>query len=175
MNPGRKLLRLIDGVRFIVVDKDAGWHEYLQLRQDLAGERFDVMLQMQTSARANLSGLCVRADFFWLGWRKMTLRGAAPEFDRLVGSKIGRPQGCTASAHRPQSLQVAALAHHCASPQRRNNLPSVTDKQACRKVACYLLTLSIPGADSSLFPEYSQRGIMRWPETLPRVREFVES
>ncbi len=57
-----KLLRLIDGVRFVVVDKSAGWREYFRIRRELAGEHFEVMLQMQTSARANLTGLCVTAD-----------------------------------------------------------------------------------------------------------------
>jgi heptosyltransferase I len=73
-----KLLSLIDGVRFIVVDKKAGWSGYWRLRRQLAGERFDVMLQMQTSARANLTGACVRADVK-LGWDKRRAR----DFHRL--------------------------------------------------------------------------------------------
>ncbi len=68
-----KLLRLIDGLRFVVIDKSAGWREYLRLRRELAGERFDVMLQMQTSARANLIGLCVSADIK-LGWDRFRAR-----------------------------------------------------------------------------------------------------
>ncbi len=68
-----QLLRLIDGIRFVVVDKRAGWREYPRLRRELAGEHFDVMLQMQTSARANLTGLCVRAGVK-LGWDKSRAR-----------------------------------------------------------------------------------------------------
>ncbi|MGB5328701.1 MAG: glycosyl transferase, partial [Gammaproteobacteria bacterium] len=56
-----KLLAGLEGVRFVVVDKNAGWMGYLNLRRQLASENFDVMLQMQTSARANLTGACVKA------------------------------------------------------------------------------------------------------------------
>lgn len=72
-----RLLSLIEGVRFIVLDKKAGPAGYLQLRRELAGERFDVMLQMQTSTRANLTGACVKADIK-LGWD----RDRAREFHR---------------------------------------------------------------------------------------------
>jgi len=68
-----KLLSALDGVRFIVVDKKSGWRGYWRLRQQLAAERFDVMLQMQTSARANFTGACVAADIK-LGWDKNRAR-----------------------------------------------------------------------------------------------------
>ncbi len=68
-----KLLSLLDGVRFIVVDKNSGWLGYWRLKRQLARERFDVMLQMQTSARANLTGACVSADIK-LGWDKWRAR-----------------------------------------------------------------------------------------------------
>ena len=56
-----KLLSLIDGVEFVTIDKKDGFGAYRKLRQRLAGKRFDVMLQMQTSARANMTGACVTA------------------------------------------------------------------------------------------------------------------
>ncbi|MDX1554747.1 MAG: glycosyltransferase family 9 protein [Xanthomonadales bacterium] len=68
-----RLLSRIEGVRFVVVDKKAGPGGYLKLRRDLEGERFDVMLQMQTSSRANLTGACVKADIK-LGWDKARAR-----------------------------------------------------------------------------------------------------
>lgn len=68
-----RLLSLIDGVRFVTVNKKDGWGGYWQLRQRLAGERFDVMLQMQTSARANFTGACVPANIK-LGWDKYRAR-----------------------------------------------------------------------------------------------------
>ena len=68
-----KLLSLLDGVRFVVVDKRAGLGGYRRLMRELAGERFDVLLQMQTSTRANLTGACVRAEIK-LGWDKARAR-----------------------------------------------------------------------------------------------------
>lgn len=68
-----KLLSLIEGVRFVILDKNSGLGGYLNLRRELGGERFDVMLQMQTSTRANLTGACVRADIK-LGWDKARAR-----------------------------------------------------------------------------------------------------
>lgn len=73
-----KLLSLLDGVEFIVVDKNSGWSGYWKLWRRLAGRRFDVMLQMQTSARANVTGACVRADIK-LGWDRFRAR----DFHRL--------------------------------------------------------------------------------------------
>jgi heptosyltransferase I len=68
-----KLLAGLDGVRFVVVDKNAGWMGYLNLRRQLANKHFDVMLQMQTSARANLTGACVKAHIK-LGWDRYRAR-----------------------------------------------------------------------------------------------------
>ncbi len=73
-----KLLAALDGVNFIVVDKKAGWRGYWRLRRQLAGEKFDIMLQMQTSARANLTGAMVKAKIK-LGWDKYRAR----DFHRL--------------------------------------------------------------------------------------------
>jgi len=56
-----QLLSVLDGVRFVVIDKKSGWRGYRKIRRELAGEYFDVMLQMQVSARANLAGACVKA------------------------------------------------------------------------------------------------------------------
>ena len=70
-----KLLSLLDGVNFVVIDKKDGWRGDYKLRRRLAGERFDVMLQMQTSARANLTGACVRARIK-LGWDRYRARGS---------------------------------------------------------------------------------------------------
>ena len=73
-----KLLSDIEGVRFIVVDKKAAVGGYWKLWRQLASEKFDIMLQMQTSARANLTGACVRAHIK-LGWDKNRAR----DFHRL--------------------------------------------------------------------------------------------
>lgn len=56
-----QLLKVLDDVRFVVIDKKSGWRGYRDIRRELAGEYFDVMIQMQVSARANLVGACVKA------------------------------------------------------------------------------------------------------------------
>ena len=68
-----QLLSVLDVVRFAVIDKKAGWRGYRDLRRQLAGEKFDIMIQMQSSARANLAGACVKADIK-LGWDKARAR-----------------------------------------------------------------------------------------------------
>lgn len=74
-----RLLSRIGGVQFEVLDKKSGFSGYLGLRRKLAGRRFDVMLQMQTSTRANLTGACVNADIK-LGWDKARAREFHPWF-----------------------------------------------------------------------------------------------
>ena len=69
-----RLLTVLDEVRFIVIDKKFGLGGFRILRRQLAGERFDLMLQMQSSARANLVGACVNAKIK-LGWDKGRARG----------------------------------------------------------------------------------------------------
>lgn len=76
-----KLLSALDGINFIVIDKKSGIGGYYQLWRQLAGQRFDLMLQMQTSARANMTGAVVKADIK-LGWDRLRAR----DFHRLFMS-----------------------------------------------------------------------------------------
>lgn len=59
--PEAKLLSGMRGVEFIVVDKSSGWRAYADLRRDLRGRRFDILLQMQLSLRAGILSTAVRA------------------------------------------------------------------------------------------------------------------
>ncbi len=68
-----RLLAVLEGVRFVIIDKKSGWRGYRKIRRELAGEYFDVMIQMQVSARANLAGACVKAGIK-LGWDKARSR-----------------------------------------------------------------------------------------------------
>lgn len=52
----------IEGVEFIVFDKNEGRHAYKRLRKTLAGRRFDVLLHMQAALRASIASLLIRAD-----------------------------------------------------------------------------------------------------------------
>jgi heptosyltransferase I len=56
-----KLLDGLEGVRFVVYDKRSGLRGMRELWRTLAGERFDVLLQMQLAARANLLAAGIRA------------------------------------------------------------------------------------------------------------------
>jgi heptosyltransferase I len=56
-----RLMRLLDGVEFITVDKRASLAGLTALRRELAGRRFAVLLHMQLALRASLAASCVPA------------------------------------------------------------------------------------------------------------------
>jgi heptosyltransferase I len=56
-----RLMRLLDGVEFITVDKRASLAGLTALRRELAGRRFEVLLHMQLALRASLAASCVPA------------------------------------------------------------------------------------------------------------------
>lgn len=51
----------IPDIEFITFDKKAGWRGYLDVRQQLRGRRFDVLLHMQMSLRASMLSLFVNS------------------------------------------------------------------------------------------------------------------
>jgi len=55
------LLRGLEGVDFVVLDKSQGFRGYAAVRRALGRKRFDVLLHMHASARANLVSLVVSA------------------------------------------------------------------------------------------------------------------
>ncbi len=52
----------IEGVEFVVFDKQRGFDAYRDIRRRLRGRRFPVLLNLHASFRANLVSLCVSAD-----------------------------------------------------------------------------------------------------------------
>jgi heptosyltransferase I len=56
-----RLMRLIEGVEFIIVDKRAGLGALPAVSRQLAGRSFDLLLHMQVALRASLIALQVRA------------------------------------------------------------------------------------------------------------------
>ena len=68
-----KLLKLIDGIDFVVFNKKNGFSAYLKLRNDLKGKTFDILLHMQVAFRANIASLFVRAPVR-LGWDRQRSR-----------------------------------------------------------------------------------------------------
>jgi len=57
-----RLVGDVDGVEFIVFDKRGGWRAMHDLRRQLAGRRFDVLLHLQVALRANLLSALVPAS-----------------------------------------------------------------------------------------------------------------
>src|SRR5262245_38517447 len=55
------LLQGLSGVEFVVLDKSQGIGGYLAVRRALAGRRFDALLHMHASARANIVSTLVKA------------------------------------------------------------------------------------------------------------------
>jgi heptosyltransferase I len=57
-----RLMNIMRDVEFITVDKRAGFGALRQLRRDLAGRRFDVLLHMQLALRASVLSSLVSAE-----------------------------------------------------------------------------------------------------------------
>lgn len=68
-----RLVAGLEGVEMLVFDKRAGWEAVRQLRQQLRGRRFDVLLHMQVAARANLLSRLISAPVR-LGWNRARSR-----------------------------------------------------------------------------------------------------
>ena len=64
-----RLLSRLDGIEFIVFDKRGGWPAVQDIRQQLKGREFDVLLHMQVAFRANVLSRLVRSRIR-LGWNR---------------------------------------------------------------------------------------------------------
>ncbi len=58
-----QLLKSLPGVEFIVFDKSKGWRAFFDLRQQLKGRRFDLLLMMQAALRASIASLLISAQY----------------------------------------------------------------------------------------------------------------
>ena len=112
-----RLVSRLPGVEFIVFDKRAGLSAWRQLREQLAGRRFDVLLHAQVSMRANLMALMVRAR------RRMG-------FDRArarEGHSLLINEHIPAAYQQHQALALLSFATQlgadCRSPDRRLPVP----------------------------------------------------
>lgn len=56
-----ELVKSLAGVEFIIFDKSRGWKSWLDLRRQLKGRRFDILLMMQAALRASLASLLISA------------------------------------------------------------------------------------------------------------------
>lgn len=96
--PELALLGDIPGIEFILFDKSTGWRAFATLRKAMVGRRFDVLLHMQTSARANLAALLVpaalkvgydaarsREGHNWVVNRRIAPRAGGHQIDDMFG------------------------------------------------------------------------------------------
>jgi len=60
-----QLLKGLVGVEFVIFDKRAGLKGYSDLRTQMKGRRFDILLHMQVALRASLATLCIKAKQVW--------------------------------------------------------------------------------------------------------------
>ncbi|OGV33058.1 MAG: ADP-heptose--LPS heptosyltransferase [Legionellales bacterium RIFCSPHIGHO2_12_FULL_35_11] len=60
-NPAYELVKSIDGVEFIVIDKPNNIKDYLEFNRQMRNRKFDVLLAVQSSFRANLLYGFIRA------------------------------------------------------------------------------------------------------------------
>ena len=95
-----RLMRLLEGVEFITVDKRATLGGFAALRAALAGRRFEVLLHMQLALRASLLSACVparvklgfdRARARELQWLFTNARIAARTREHVLDSFFGFP------------------------------------------------------------------------------------
>jgi heptosyltransferase I len=95
-----RLMRLLDGVEFITVDKRASLAGLTALRRELAGRRFEVLLHMQLALRASLVASCVparvklgfdRARARELQWLFTNARIAPRRSEHVLDSFFGFP------------------------------------------------------------------------------------
>ncbi|MFT5658327.1 MAG: heptosyltransferase I [Gammaproteobacteria bacterium] len=56
-----QLVKNLPGVEFVLFDKSKGWAAYQDLRQQLKGQTFDVLLMMQAALRASMASLFISA------------------------------------------------------------------------------------------------------------------
>lgn len=57
------LLADLPGVELVIFNKNAGLAGYRDLRRQLKGRRFDVLMHMQVALRASLASLCIKAKY----------------------------------------------------------------------------------------------------------------
>jgi len=124
------LLKGLERVEFVVLDKALGFRGYGAVRRALGGRRFDALLHMHASARANIVSLAVRSklrigfdkararDHQWLFTntrlpprRERHVMDGLFEFAELIGVRHGKPRWDI-----PVSADdVAAIAPHFAT------------------------------------------------------------
>lgn len=117
----------IPDIEFIVFDKNAGLAAYRQLRQQMRGRRFDVLLHMQMSLRASLASLLIPAGIRLgfdrgrakdLQWLFTNHRIAAKPGQHVIDSFFAFTEALGIQEHVlewkiPIPPAACEFAHHC--------------------------------------------------------------
>lgn len=103
-----KLIGDLPGVEFIIFDKNAGWRGYANLRRQMKGRKFDVLLHMQVAFRANLASALIPARIR-IGYDKARSKDLHSLFinRHIAPSPNQHVRDCLASFLEPLGLQPA--------------------------------------------------------------------
>ncbi|NNF66037.1 MAG: glycosyltransferase family 9 protein, partial [Gammaproteobacteria bacterium] len=181
------LLGDIDGVEFIVFNKSKGLAAYSDVRRALRNKRFDLLLHMHASMRANLVSRLVSApvrlgfdrararDYQWLfSNQKIAAETGQHAMDALLG--FARHLGVTEQTLRwdiPIAADDYAVADQHCQPQKKMMLISPCSSQRFRnhrnwdairyaEVASYAIEqhqmqVILTGGNTTLEAEYAQQ------------------
>lgn len=180
------LLEGTEGCEFIIFDKRAGLAAYRQVWAALAERRFDALLLMHASMRANILSVGIKArrrigfdaararDFQTLFSRERIAAQTQPhvvdgfmQFVRHLGSgteepewdiALSAPERAFASQYR-QAAQPLVVVSPCSSDRRNNfrNWPAERFAAACRyAVERYNATIIVSGAGSATEHQYAE-------------------
>jgi len=128
------LLAGLERVEFITFDKSRGRHAYFDVYRQLAGRRFDMLLHMHASMRANLVSLAVSArsrlgfdrsrgrDYQWLFCRnrleptpQQHVMDGLFEFSSAIGVRRGEPRWDIPVADGDREFAAAQIGDSCRS------------------------------------------------------------
>jgi len=157
-----RLLRGLEGVEFIVFNKRGGWAALRKLRKTLHGRCFDVLLQMQVAARANLLSRLVKAPVR-LGWNRERSRDFHHWF-------INRSVRSIALQHQVQGFLEFPRALGLTVDEPRWDLPVEEQaKQWARKQI-------VPGRPALLISPCSSHTLRNWKaEQYANVADYAVS
>ena len=181
------LLEGLSGVEFIVFDKSAGWRGYAQVRRALRRRRFDVLLNMHASMRANIVSTFVAAplkvgfdrqrarDYQWMFCNRQIAAQSRQhvmdgmfEFARALGVERKtlrwdipvRPQDRAFAASYAPDHGPLMLLSPCTGQRFRNYRHWSPERYAAivdYAVERYGASVILTGGTSALEREYSER------------------
>jgi heptosyltransferase I len=141
-----RLMTGLEGVEMLVFDKRGGWLAVHQLRQQLRGRQFDVLLHMQVAARANLLSRLISAPIR-MGWNRTRSRdfhhwfcnqqiADVPQQHQVEGflefaTKLGLPTG-PPIWNLPVSTEAQNWARQCLHAGQPNIVISPCSSHALR-------------------------------------------